>query len=233
MPEPSLSDVRVPADLVVQPSPMLGHHVTASLRRMIITGELAAETHLVEAQLSTMFDVSRGPIRDALRQLEREGLVESRRRGVFVLGLTSADIQELYDLREAIETKVMAICHAADHLDVEEFAPHLEVMRRAAEASDSNAFSEADLAFHSTFYALAGNRRVLDVWNQYRPTYEMMMTVANVEPVDLGPIFASHERLLELTLTGDLEELTELLHVHLERSKERLMVGHSKLTTHT
>src|SRR5690606_30995658 len=64
----------------------LGAEVAQTLRRLIISGQLAPGTHLVEAALAERFEVSRGPIRDALRVVEAEGLVESRRRGVFVIG---------------------------------------------------------------------------------------------------------------------------------------------------
>lgn len=74
----------------------LGLHVLSSLRRLIITGEIATGTHLIEAQLSESYAVSRGPVHDALKKLETEGLVESRRHGVFISGLSVDDIEELY-----------------------------------------------------------------------------------------------------------------------------------------
>src|SRR5699024_11457591 len=75
----------------------------AVLRDQIIRRTLANGTHLVEDALAAEYGVSRGPVRDALRQLESQGLVESRRRGYFVVGLTQEDIDDLYELREAIE----------------------------------------------------------------------------------------------------------------------------------
>ena len=71
----------------------LGNQVAQRLRELIITRELLPGSHLVEDSLASRFDVSRGPIRDALRILEAEGLVASRRRGIFIVGITLADIE--------------------------------------------------------------------------------------------------------------------------------------------
>lgn len=81
----------------------LGDQVADALRRLIVSGELAAGTRLVEIPLAEQFGVSRGPIREAFVRLESEGLLTTGRRGAFVVGMTDDDIDELYSLRETIE----------------------------------------------------------------------------------------------------------------------------------
>ena len=73
-------------------APALGEQLAEVLRDQIIRRGLQPGTHLVEDALAAQYDVSRGPVRDALRQLESQGLVEARRRGYFVIGLTQEEI---------------------------------------------------------------------------------------------------------------------------------------------
>ncbi|MEB3370060.1 GntR family transcriptional regulator [Saccharopolyspora mangrovi] len=211
-----------------RPAPALGRHVVDYLRRMIIVGKLLPGTHLVESQLSKTFDVSRGPVRDALRQLEVEGLVESRRRGVFVIGLSPADIDELYQLREVLESHAVQQCMSADSADFTEIQGVLERMSAAAAAQDAAAFADADLDFHTGFYKLAGNRRIDNVWQQYRPTFADMLTVTNAEDRDLTPTYRDHVELLDAIVAGEQQRALELLQEHIAGSRTRLLTAYTR-----
>src|SRR5262245_4986132 len=80
--------------------------VAVRLRRAIVTGELAPAVHLNEPLLAQRFGVSRMPVREALVQLEHEGLVRSEPgRGSFVVGMSPKDVQELYDVRLMVEVQ--------------------------------------------------------------------------------------------------------------------------------
>jgi GntR family transcriptional regulator of gluconate operon len=212
----------------IRPTPALGDHVLGRLRRLIIVGELQAGTHLVESQLSETFDVSRGPIRDALRQLETEGLVESRRRGVFVIGLTVEDIEELYSLRQILEAEAVRSCIAGPPRSYTAAHAALERMAEAAEAAHSHAFAEADLAFHSSFYTASGHRRLETVWQQYRPTFADMLSVTNAEDRDLQPIYQDHVDLLALITDGDETEVLATLREHIDGSRRRMLAAYQR-----
>ena len=87
-----------------QLQPALGDLVTNLLRDMITSGRFLPGEHLKENELAAALNVSRGPIREALAQLEAEGHVELRRhRGAFVSTLTRTDVEEVHSLRSAIE----------------------------------------------------------------------------------------------------------------------------------
>ncbi|WP_043498882.1 GntR family transcriptional regulator [Georgenia sp. SUBG003] len=206
----------------------LGHHIVDHLRRLIIVGELPAGTHLVEAELSETFDVSRGPVRDALRQLRAEGLVESRRRGVFVIGLTNDDIDELYLLRHILETEVVRLCMRRPGLDLSSVHAVVDRMRAAAAENDATRFAEADLDFHSLFYALSGHRRLESIWQQYRPTFADMLSVTNASDRDLTPIYEDHVRLLERIASGDEAAAGALLREHIDGSHRRMLTAYEQ-----
>ena len=81
----------------------LSDRTTELLRQRILAGDFGLGERLVEARIARQLQISRGPVREALRQLRAEGLVrEEPRRGVFVVDLTLDDVREIYELRAAI-----------------------------------------------------------------------------------------------------------------------------------
>ncbi|TDC24801.1 GntR family transcriptional regulator [Streptomyces sp. 8K308] len=201
----------------------LGERVAHELRVLVISGELKPGARLVEGPLAEQFGVSRGPIRDALKQLETEGLLESQRRGVVVKGLTEVDVDELYTLRQSLEslalTRTMRAATAESWAQAEEA---VRLMRAAAERRDARAFAEADLAFHSTFYAHAGHRRLAAVWEQYLPTFAVVLDITVARDVDLMPALESHEQLLALARSGDITAALTELEEHLLGARNRM-----------
>lgn len=209
-----------PSSLQQEP---LGDRVAHELRVLIITGTLAPGTHLVEGPLAEQFDVSRGPVRDAFKRLEAEGLVESRRRGVFVKGLSTEDVDELYSLREALEAMALRLAmeRAADGA-WRRAEHHVREMRAAADAADAQAFARADLEFHGQFYALSGHRRLAAVWEQYRPTFAVLLGVTNAQDRDLHPSAEAHADMLDAIRSKRGELTASLLSEHLLGSCNRL-----------
>jgi GntR family transcriptional regulator of gluconate operon len=224
-------DVLHASDLAIPQATELGQKVLEQLRVLIITGQLAPGTHLVEAQLSASFAVSRGPVRDALSQLEAEGLVEARRRGVFVIGLTSRDIDELYSLREGMELLAIGETLRHDHSTEWHIAESpLSQMKLAAEQGDYASFARADLNFHGSFYDIAGHRRLQKMWQQYEPTFAVLLTLTTAEDVDLLPSYESHVEIHNHMKLGDLDKATVALREHLLGSRNRLVSAHARLT---
>jgi len=224
-----MSELLTPRGIAIPPAQELGQQVLEQLRVLIITGELRPGTHLVESQLSATFDVSRGPVRDALAQLEAEGLVESRRRGSFVVGLEEHDISELYSLRQSLELLAMREATARADADWSLATTALERMREAANEGDYPEFARADLDFHSTFYTIAGHRRLAKVWQQYEPTFAVLLTLTTAEDVDLHPSFDSHAEILTQLQHGQIDEAATTLDEHLLGSRTRLTAAHRRL----
>ena len=212
----------MPKILPVQQS-ALGERVVLQLRAMIIKGELRPGTHLVESRLSEDFGVSRGPIRDALRQLEAEDLVAPQGRSLAVVGLHDEDIDELYSLRESLETLALrrgSSIVRGSQWDV--LNRPLDAMHEAAARGDAAEFAVADLAFHSCFYDLAGHRRLRNVWQQYLPTFTVLLQVTTAYDTDLRPSADSHQLLLDLLRSGRVEDAVVELSAHLFGAGERL-----------
>ena len=200
----------------------LGEQLLDQLRALIVRGEIRPGTHLVEGALAEQYGVSRGPVRDALRQLEIEGLVESRKRGAFVRGLTEADLVELYAVRQTLEA--MAVRETITRLADADWRPvddAVAAMRAAAAAVDPVGFGAADLDFHSAFYVIGGNRRLTATWGLHRPIFAAMLEVTNTDR-DLGPVAQDHADLSSTIRSGEVEAALAALAVHLDGSCARM-----------
>jgi GntR family transcriptional regulator, gluconate operon transcriptional repressor len=105
-------------------------------------------------------------------------------------------------------------------------------MRRAREERDPDAFTAADVRFHSVFYDVAGHRRLADVWAQYRPTIEVLLLASNERYEDLGPSVRAHEVLAGLVESGEPEAVLEELRGHLDNARLRLRAPYTQPATH-
>jgi len=185
----------------------LGDEVAQMLRRAIISGELESGTHLVESVLSERFQVSRAPIREALRELEGEGLVESRRRGVYVKGLTRQDVWELYNLRTMLEGAAVELAVARfDETDIAALRGHLEMMTAAAATGRRPDFAKADMGFHTELFERIGHRRLLHVWRSFVDTYRVILEITDTENPDLDAVVVDHRQILDAIERRDAAE---------------------------
>ncbi len=202
----------------------LGDQLAEILRAQIVDGELPAGTHLVEDSLAADHDVSRGPVRDAIKTLMAEGWLESRRRGFFVREFTATDITELYQIREAAEQLAAALAITQATASDWQRAQSLVVeMQHAADERDQHAFAVADLAFHCELYELSGNTRLLALWRQFQPTFAALLDVTNRQDADLHPSAVDHQLLLDAAVAADLPALSARLGTHLAGSRLRMV----------
>jgi DNA-binding GntR family transcriptional regulator len=147
-------------------APSLVEVTTRRLRAEILSGELAPGQRLVEEQIVQRFAISRAPLREALRTLANQGLVEQLpRRGSRVTELSERDVDELFDLRSLLERHAvqLALPLSFDRAGVDPLAEvrlRLAEMRRAAEAGDDLTEDDAHRAFHAAVVGLAGNRQL-------------------------------------------------------------------------
>lgn len=210
---------------IVKRAESLGAQVARVLRQRIVRGDLAPGTRITEEALAEEFDVSRGPIRDALTQLSFENLVEVQRpRGVYITGLTKDDVDQLYSLRGALEQLALSRAMRVD--DASRWAPMAAAVGRmgaAADAGDHAAFVTADLDFHSQIYALADHPRLEGAWSQYLPTFAALLEVTINHDEDLHESSGDHFTLMDVMRTGTSEEASAVLAAHLDGARDRML----------
>lgn len=146
-------------------APSLVEVTTRRLRAEILSGELEPGQRLVEEQIVQRFAISRAPLREALRTLANQGLVEHLpRRGSRVTALSERDVDELFELRSVLERHAvqsalpLAGGPGADRLAL--VRQRLDEMRRADADGDELAKDDAHRAFHAAVVGLAGNRQL-------------------------------------------------------------------------
>ncbi|KRD08788.1 GntR family transcriptional regulator [Mycobacterium sp. Root265] len=152
----------------------LADEVADRVREAIFSGSYAPGTQLREVELSLALDVSRGPVREALIRLEREGLVRTGwHRGATVTSLSPDDIAEIDSLRGALEElAVQSLITRASDEDITAIERAAEKMQRV---SDDHDMVSCDIAFHDAVYAAARHRRLQDAWFAIRSQVQLFL----------------------------------------------------------
>jgi DNA-binding GntR family transcriptional regulator len=208
--------------------------IARQLRDAIMTGSLPPGTQLGETELAARFEVSRGPLREAMQRLVSEGLLRSERhRGLFVIDLEPGDVYDIYWARAAIERAAALRVLRADDLGTVTgtLADAVRAMAEADEQDDPTALSEADLAFHEALIAASGSRRLVRMARTLLIETRMCLSALqstyrkNYQGVDER--IAEHNRIIEALRDGDESLVVELLHAHMQDAVQRLAPGMS------
>lgn len=140
------------------PTATLKGHVVERIRQAILSGAFKPGERLNETHLANQFKVSRIPVREALQQLQEQGLVMNHpRRGMFVITLSEEDVQRINSLRILLEAEALKLCRANLTATIEgRLASLVEKMESGNPGSDFDA-SMLDLEFHRTIWACSGN----------------------------------------------------------------------------
>lgn len=199
------------------------HGVVGWLRERILAGDYAAGEWIRQDAVAEACGTSRIPVRDALRQLEAEGLVTMvPNAGARVAEIDAVELSEVYLLRERVEPLALALSIPRltedDIAALHSMAADLE---SAADAKDYSAWLEIDQAFHFRLLSAAPLRMlgvIESLWNatlQYRRTYVNLpsrLTIAGCE----------HALLLEAVRSGEIEDAELLLLLHIRRTRRTL-----------
>ena len=209
----------------------LADDVVDRLRDAIFHGSFKPGEPLREEQLAALLDVSRGPIREALVQLEREGLVLVRRhRGATVARLSRTDLEDVYSLRLALER--LAVQRAARYATNTDFAAMEAVLHSfdiaMSRGPSEKEVAELDIRFHDLIYQAAHHQRLYDCWANLKSQIYIFLLSRNVADPDFREITVkSHADLLEALRTRDEARATTEIEDHLRGAYDRVVRGYS------
>ncbi len=192
------------------------------LKHAIITGEIPAGERIVETDYAERLHISRTPLREALRKLERDGLVEYvLRRGVVVRAFTIADVEEIYTIRNSLEMLTLpAIIKKATDEDIADLKNRLRQMDKLIEERNFEELSPITRAFHRQLTSLCGQNRILRVIEGQDEFITRFSAMAIREEDRLQEAHQEHYQLVEYIETRDLENFRTLMRRHIDRSKE-------------
>ncbi|TDW23581.1 GntR family transcriptional regulator [Kribbella kalugense] len=191
--------------------------VANALRAAVISGELKPGEVYSAPTLGARFGVSATPVREAMLDLVREGLVISlRNKGFRVTEVSEADLDNLAALRQLIEPPtirdVVPVIPPKDYPRLRRLAEDIVV---AAQAGDLIAYIEADRVFHVTLLAYSGNQKLVDVVSDLRSQTRLLGLTPLVESGRLLPSATEHHELIDLVEAGDAEGAEQLMRRHI------------------
>ena len=188
-----------------------------TMREAILTGELKPGQSLIEMDLSRQLGVSRAPIREALRILNSEGLIETiPYHGTTVRRLSKSDIEEIYSMRSLLETfAVEQVIRARNPEYLQRLRDKVEQMILAGRANNINTVNILDRDFHDALIDMSGHSLLLSMWQTVAMKVRQVMALVNRRNTDLTQIARNHLPLLEAMERGDVARAVELLQKHI------------------
>lgn len=191
------------------------------LRDEIVSGRIVPGTKLVEQALANRLGTSRIPVRDALIELEKEGLMVNRGNGHYVIELTEQDVRELNQVRLCLELLAVELAtqHASPSTRVI-LSAKLEQMRQAIAGNDRPAFVESDVGLHGLIWQQAGNYHLLSALkSMVGPIF--MFAARHAEHYDLVETLRLHEDLVDCINSGSVPAARDSLKRHADNSLQR------------
>lgn len=202
----------------------LREQAASSLRKAITTGDIPQGKHLVETDLSVALGISRGTLREALRQLQQEGLVLADNRGrLKVRHLAVKEIFEIFQVRSALESLAAEIISANGQRSsiVEALRRKVSAMA-AAHRQGLDASIETDLDFHRTLVHSAGNSALTHQWDSLEGSIRMCIMYSGVERAVRNMTPERHHEIVDALETGDAEQARRVIRGHMEIAAETL-----------
>lgn len=213
------------------PSPVTGgsmrDRVVEQLRGDITRGALLPGQRLTEWTIANELGISRGPVREGLRELEREGLIRTyRNRGAVVMGMTDDELLNLLlPIRLTIEQFALtaAFSRFTDET-IADLESILEDMRAAADARDTDRLTEIDLVFHRRMVEAGDHAHALQLWQSIHPRIQAQLhRIGRGRASSLKQIPDEHQVLLDVFRARDAEQLTVALQQHILHDARQFM----------
>lgn len=194
------------------------------IEHAILSGELKPGTELAEVDLSEKYGVSRGPIREALRQLSAVGLVQlTPRRPAVVRVFSKKEFLDGYQLRESLEA--LAVRLAVPQLeaaDIDFLSKCTDEMDKATKSDDVAKYFELNNSFHRRFIDKCGNTQLSDFYNQVTKPMERYRRWTLQLRGDLRSSLVEHTRVVDAVRAGDAELAAKLMSDHIHVPLTRL-----------
>lgn len=203
----------------------LAIEIARHLREAIIRGDIQPGQRLNESKLTQNLELSRSPVREALRILEAEGLVILRpRRGAYVRPLSAQDLLEVFDVRMMFET--YAIRQGRHRLTPDSLQVMSDALAEARSALDRSAFEpwhQASVRFHDGLVAIGGNSHLTRLYNRLKAHLRRFQIFLISVPLQPLKSQADHEAILKALEQGDTDLTLELLTNHITSLKQTLL----------
>ena len=206
----------------------LSEQAYSALRTGILAGEFPPGSRLIETQLTEWLNVSRTPLREALRQLQKEGLVVADTSGLQVTTISAVDAMELYDCRLVLEN--LAVIGACEHASQSQINALEQSVIQAEEKDprDTDARSllqllDIDYQFHHLIAESSGNRRLVSLLDQLFDSMALLRIQTLQQNPSVLEIRLEHRQVYEAIAQKDAATAAAAIQLHLLASKARVV----------
>lgn len=206
------------------PEVPLREAVYNGLRKAILTGEIAPDERLTEVGLGNVLGTSRTPIREALRKLEMEGLVQIiPRSGARVAPITESDLRDVLEVRRSLDSlSARLACRRGDALQKEKLWNAHQCFEKAVADRDKAAILRADVCFHDRITEAAGNKKLIQVMNSLADqTYRYRFEYIKDDDV-YRDLLEEHRRIFDAISRGNEDEAAAACEAHVDRQEVRI-----------
>lgn len=215
----SLSSV-LTTSFKIEPS-FLKDQAIELLRSQIVRGDLPPGTQLVEREVAALLGISRIPVRDALNELQKEGLIVGRMNRRYVIELNERDVRELYQTRLVLEKLAVELaCHHNTPKNRQSLLAKQQEMKEAVDRKDVRSYVQSDVDTHRLIWQQADNRHLLKTLNSMiGPIF--MFVAGNAESFDWNETVGLHQDLISAINAGDAQTAVKSIEEHIASALHR------------
>jgi DNA-binding GntR family transcriptional regulator len=205
-------------------SETLSEKIHSSLEEAILEGKIKPNDRLVEEELSRTFKISRGPIREAFRLLERDGFIKLiPRKGAIVQGISTEDILDVYEIRSVLEgLAVRLVCTRATDKELKKLEGIYEAMETLRKDSDTirraKKYKKLNREFHSTIIGMSKNKKIMDIYANFQKQIVWFQNVTLSVDLRCDVSMKEHRELLDCCLKRDADGAEKTARCHLENA---------------
>lgn len=207
-----------PAPMAILPALTRRSQISASLREAIFSGQLQPGAPLVETKLAQQFGVSRGPLREAIRELSEEGLLINKPYvGTYVVEVDAKTLTEAYELRRLLERNAFeAIWPRRDASFQRELLLRHANLLNAVDSGDLSSEIQAEMSFHRYPYEFSNNGLLLDMWELLSQKIRLGFSLYQKS---IGEPFSgrdAHNTYVRCAMGDDLQAMRDEIDVHID-----------------
>lgn len=199
----------------------LSNFVYESLKKMIVKGDLAPGTRLVESRVASQLNISRTPVREAFQRLEKEGLIKKNISGaVFVTDLSKEDVEETFGIRSVLESyaaRLATLRHSKK--DLAQLEKKVEQYEQALSKKKFEELSKINTEFHELLYKLSKSPRLVKMINELKDHMsrfrEVILKVEEMAELSKE----DHRKMLELMAKRDADGVERVVKEHILRGQ--------------
>ncbi len=196
--------------------------IYTSLFDRIIKNKFPADSWLKEDKLAEEYQVSRTPVREVLRILEQDGLVQIiPNRGAQVVGFTIDDLEDIFEIRRVLES--LALEYAVPSLSIQGLKEIRDRVEKARQTDDSHDAVEIDFQLHKYFIESSKRRRLISTLNQLSHLLQIFREMSFAEQDVRESTYKEHVALIDAMSIRDIEGAKNILEEHIRNSKIRIL----------